>query len=95
MALPSHSAVAIGKPGENVLHIVTIEKDQLITVTNGPFNGAHWVDITWHLKPYMMSLTQLRPEAGYSRLSVSRHSWNAPQAPRPRRNPPRPSQPIQ
>ena len=46
------SCPAISVPskfGEQELLTVRIPKDQLITVTNGPFNGNRWVDITWHL----------------------------------------------
>jgi hypothetical protein len=48
------------KLGVSELSVVMIDKDQLITVTNGPFNGAKWVDITWHLKPFMMFTEHLR-----------------------------------
>jgi len=37
-----------------------IPKNELIIVTNGPFNGARLVDITWKLKPYMMFTEHLR-----------------------------------
>ena len=55
---PAVSAEFAG--GENVVRTLMIPKDQLITVTGGPFNGARWVDITWHLKPYMMFTAHLR-----------------------------------
>ena len=57
---PCPAVSTFGKLGENVVRTLVIPKGQLITVTGGPLNGARWVDITWHLKPYMMFAEHLR-----------------------------------
>jgi len=57
---PCPAVLAECAGGENVFRSLLIPKDQLITVTGGPFNRARWVDITWHLKPYMMFIEHLR-----------------------------------
>ena len=57
---PCPAVLAECAGGENVFRTLVIPKDQLITVTGGPFNRARWVDITWHLKPYMMFTEHLR-----------------------------------
>ena len=44
----------------NVVRTLVIPKNELITVADGPFNGARLVDITWNLKPYMMFTEHLR-----------------------------------
>jgi len=49
-----------GKPHENVVRTLVIPKDELITVTDGPFNGARLVDVEWELRPYMMFTEHLR-----------------------------------
>ena len=52
---------AISSNGQpNVVRTLVIPKNELITVTDGPFNGARLVDITWNLKPYMMFTAHLR-----------------------------------
>ena len=49
-----------GKPHENVVRTMVIPKDEMITVVDGPFNGARLVDIEWDGKPYMMFTEHLR-----------------------------------
>ena len=49
-----------GNLHNNVVRTLLIPKDELIIVTDGPFNGARLVDITWKLKPYMMFTEHLR-----------------------------------
>jgi len=39
---------------------MVIPKDEMITVVDGPFNGARLVDIEWDGKPYMMFTEHLR-----------------------------------
>ena len=57
---PCPAVSTTGKLHENVVRTVTIPKDELITVTDGPFNGARLVDIEWDAKPYMMFTEHLR-----------------------------------
>src|SRR5437870_3301507 len=68
---PCPTVSTTGKLHENVVRTLTIPKDELITVTDGPFNGARLVDIEWDAKPYMMFTEHLRnrSEAGFSPLS--------------------------
>ena len=49
-----------GKLYPNVVRTLVIPKNELITVTDGPFNGVRLVDIIWKLKPYMMFTAHLR-----------------------------------
>ena len=51
---------AVSTNGKNVVRTLVIPKNELITVTDGPFNGARLVDIIWNLKPYMMFTEHLR-----------------------------------
>ena len=57
---PCPAVSTTGQLHENVVRTLVIPKDESITVTDGPFNGARLVDITWGLKPYMMFTEHLR-----------------------------------
>jgi hypothetical protein len=57
---PCPAVSTFGKLHENVIRTLVIPKDELITVVDGPFNGARLVDITWELKPYMIFTEHLR-----------------------------------
>ena len=57
---PCPAVSTFGKLHENVIRTLVIPKDELITVVNGPLNGARLVDIEWDAKPYMVFTEHLR-----------------------------------
>jgi hypothetical protein len=57
---PCPAVSTSGKLHENVVRTLVIPKDELITVTDGPFDGARLVDIEWDAKPYMVFTEHLR-----------------------------------
>jgi hypothetical protein len=60
LSKPCPAVSTFGKLHENIVRTLVIPKDELITVTDGPFNGARLVDIEWDAKPYMMFTEHLR-----------------------------------